>query len=354
MTAMARSVLPENFGVDPHAGLVLDRCLPDWPENATEKGEAFAEFIAAACKLPAPPLYQKAYQRWRDLMAERQAAGCAALRCGRVDGRLFLGLGGASPLETAVTLHHSYGVPLLPGSALKGLARAYAASRIEPTHSEILFGREPGSAAEDSGEAGYAIFHDAWWIPDNAGNPLAPEIVTVHHPQYYASQGQTPAGDFDSPIPNAQVAVRGSFFFAVEALDGWADYAMAILWDALQYEGAGAKTAAGYGYFAEDEKQTKALEKALAETRNRHLHGADLLRAQWSSRKPDELAEALGKNANKTWKNLEENHPGLSQSDFAKLLGELHGETLTGWENQDKNTNNHKAFKRWKSWLGAV
>jgi hypothetical protein len=46
-------------------------------------------------------------------------------------------------------------------------------------------------------------------VPGSATTPLIEEIVTTHHLKYYGSEGATPASDCDSPIPNAQIAVRG-------------------------------------------------------------------------------------------------------------------------------------------------
>lgn len=63
----------------------------------------------------------------------------------RVSWRLVLGLGLPSPFETGIALHHVYGVPVIPGSALKGLARDWAVRHIaeqlgvpqlEPRHAE--------------------------------------------------------------------------------------------------------------------------------------------------------------------------------------------------------------------------
>ena len=42
---------------------------------------------------------------------------------GKVVWRLIIGLGNPNPLETSLTLHPQYGVPLIPGSAVKGLTR---------------------------------------------------------------------------------------------------------------------------------------------------------------------------------------------------------------------------------------
>jgi CRISPR-associated protein Cmr6 len=252
MTDMARRQIREGAyspASQPHNGLVLDRCLTLWPADPTKKGEAFAEFIASACKLPVSAAYNSAYARWKDQMERRKAENAAALWFGKVEGRLFLGTGGVSPLEAAITLHHTYGVPVLPGSALKGLARAYSEGRIASQALNVLFGVAPSKTG--GGDAGYVIFHDAWWVPD--GYPLVPEVVTVHHADYYQSQGGEPATDFDSPNPNPQIAVQGSFLFAVEGPQSWATLGLKLLKAALENWGAGAKTAAGYGYFTGDE-----------------------------------------------------------------------------------------------------
>lgn len=48
----------------------------------------------------------------------------------KVVWRLVVGLGLPSPLETGITLHHLYGFPYLPGSAIKGVTRAWRMQRI--------------------------------------------------------------------------------------------------------------------------------------------------------------------------------------------------------------------------------
>ena len=105
--------------------------------------------------------------------------------------------------------------------------------------------------------SGLLTFHDAWWVPESADRPLVPEIVTTHHPEYYGQDGRTPATDFDSPVPNAQIAVHGAFRFVIEgppAIEGplpaaWLVLAEQILVAALSTRGAGAKTRTGYGLF---------------------------------------------------------------------------------------------------------
>jgi CRISPR-associated protein Cmr6 len=48
----------------------------------------------------------------------------------RVEWRLVIGLGLPSPLETGITLHHLYGFPYLPGSAIKGVTRNWRLQQI--------------------------------------------------------------------------------------------------------------------------------------------------------------------------------------------------------------------------------
>lgn len=346
MTKMAR----KRFNVPParhaHAGLWLDRYLPERPDDSCKKGEALSLHIAQTCRLAVPPIYEKAYERWRDRMVEQAALRNAAVWAGKIDGRLFLGLGGTSPLEASISLHHAYGVPKLPGSALKGLARAYAAAFIDNTLAEVLFGRAPSGEGEDwdGGEAGYLAFHDAWWIPD--GQPLTPEIVTVHHADYYAQRGQ--ATDFDSPVPNPQIAVQGGFLFAVEGVEDWGQEGLRWMREGLKRWGAGGKTAAGYGYFVDHAKEQSKIDALVKKARDADLSGESLLSEEIQTLKERALAEALGKKWTATRERYMEICPGIADTDLHALFEHFHGETLRTWETADKTTNNYKAFKRWQ------
>lgn len=59
------------------------------------------------------------YQRWKATTADATRFQALAR------SRLVLGLGGESAIETGLTLQHVTGLPIIPGSALKGLCRAY-------------------------------------------------------------------------------------------------------------------------------------------------------------------------------------------------------------------------------------
>src|SRR5579872_4123075 len=79
-------------------------------------------------------LAQSIYHRW---LSMAQATGAIFFR-GTTDWRMVVGLGGESVLETDLTLHHLYGIPFIPGSALKGLTRSYVTSEVEGYQSKQI------------------------------------------------------------------------------------------------------------------------------------------------------------------------------------------------------------------------
>ncbi len=250
-------------------GLFFDKGFERWDEDSTTRGGDICNHLEAVCQIPVSPVYTAAYRRWHTMTKD---ANHFASWFGQLDGtRLFIGLGMAHVLETQVCRHPVYGIPYIPGSALKGLARAKAEEYTQqPQYGitkevvEILFGT---STDDPKPDAGYLIFHDAWWVPGgeeggSENKPYAPEIVTVHAVEYYKNQGKKPAPhpDMESPNPNQQLAVQGSFCFVIEGVSQWAQLGMKFLTIALQEEGIGGKVAAGYGYFVEEAAQKKKRE----------------------------------------------------------------------------------------------
>ncbi|PPC90172.1 MAG: type III-B CRISPR module RAMP protein Cmr6 [Methylobacter sp.] len=245
-----------------HAGLLLERGFKTWHSENTKHADAKNKFYAQLTRQQPGNAYPLAFERWLAILQD--AGETSKTWVGDIDGRLYLGLGEANPLESAVTLHHTYGVPFIPGSAVKGVLRqAYLADYADVNEKtgnssmatdaretfHILFGREADTDKRgDSGDAGYLVYNDAWWIPQGK-KPLVEEVVTVHHAEYYVSQGQIAATDFDSPNPNPQIAIQGSFLFSLEGAEDWADFAIGLLAQTLANRGLGAKTASGYGFF---------------------------------------------------------------------------------------------------------
>jgi len=225
----------------PHAGLWLDKFLK---EQVPQGGEgSFGRHLADVADIPIGSDYDAFFKRWK---ATLEAAG-ARLAVARTKGRLVVGLGAASVLENSITIHHTYGVPYIPGSALKGLVAHYAHSRLEDGRwhkggdaHRILLG--------DTECAGYVTFFDALYIPKSApqDRPLVVDVMTVHHPDYYRGEDSAPA-DWDSPTPISFVSARGDYLIALLGLDEWVEAAFQILALALEEAGIGAKTFSGYG-----------------------------------------------------------------------------------------------------------
>src|SRR6266849_7725980 len=126
-----------------HAELWLDRYMDD--QDSKKRGS----FIADASTIPTPKIYEAFYHRWTQKLHDIGAKMYPA----HVKTRMIVGLGDESVLETSITLHKTYGVPYIPGSALKGLAASYARQRLDADWQEggkyykVVFG--------DTDDAGY-------------------------------------------------------------------------------------------------------------------------------------------------------------------------------------------------------
>ncbi len=180
--------------------------------------------------------------------AERQSAMIEHLNGRYIDlqtaGPFVAGLGRAHPVENGFLWHHGLGVPYLPGPSVKGAVSAWAKqwkAEDDAACRHILGSEE---------QVGDVIFFDAL--------PTKPVVlkadVTTPHYSDYDREGKPP-GDWISPvpIPFLSVAAGAVFRFAVtpRGASGKASCDTACRWleDALEWLGAGARTAVGYGRF---------------------------------------------------------------------------------------------------------
>ncbi len=229
---------------EPHAGLWLDKFLTHQKKPAPNEESTHAQLVKECGQIKEPPGYKKIYAQWWETV---EGLGIQ-MRTARINGRLAIGLGNESVIETSVTLHHTYGVPIIPGSALKGTAASYAHQYLNETIWQK--GSDAYNTLFGSTEsAGFVTFFDALPLPGTWR--LEPDVMTVHHPDYYQGQAKAPA-DWDSPTPIPFLTVTGDFLIALHAPDapGWADVAYGILKLALPDIGIGAKTSSGYGRIA--------------------------------------------------------------------------------------------------------
>jgi len=240
--------------------LAFERYLPMQGDNH-KKAKALHQAIVES---PAPEVYCKAFERWGRMV---KAMPHTVWLTGELGGPLAVGLGGASPFENGLTTHRTYGMPVIPGSALKGLCRRASAWMCKGSEEEqkayrALF----GCSDKQSAEAGYVTFWDAWYDPASVyGKPFHRDVVTVHHQRYYTQKGRNVwPTDFDDPTPIPLLVVKpgARFFFAVTGLsDEWAQFAMRCLSHGLAHLGAGGKTNAGYGWFQIPEEKSAAQER---------------------------------------------------------------------------------------------
>jgi len=239
-----------------HAGLVLDRYLSvavgqDGHVEARKQLFAEARTAAASTKTAFYEAAFKAREQWvRTVPSARKASVLSFV--GRMPtGRVAVGLGRKGPTETGICLHHTYGVPIIPGSALKGLVVHFDREEYDNVAKPLL-------GTTDS--AGHVTFHDAWMLyqsvpATDAG--LMNDIMTPHHPEYSAGARQLqPPTDYDDPKPVSFMSARGTFHFVLTCDDPSEKGAQAlnligrILKAALKARGIGGKTSSGYGRFA--------------------------------------------------------------------------------------------------------
>jgi len=191
------------------------------------------------------------------------------------DWRLAIGLGSGSVFETSISLHHVYGFPYIPASAIKGITHHYALSQVQNADDleaiKTLFGtaydrkdfeKNPVNPAilSDKNEQGSIIFFDAYPI-ESPQRKIKADIMNNHYQPYY--NGEAPPADYHKLNPIIFLTVEKlTFQFMVGLHKGVentniklgaksGDMLLVVtgfLKDALTEKGIGAKTAVGYGY----------------------------------------------------------------------------------------------------------
>jgi CRISPR-associated protein Cmr6 len=276
-------------------GLVFDRFAPDWSSKSTLKKEGLQRVTKAQAD---EALLREWNARWERCV--RAARGEPFTL--QTDWRFVAGLGRKGSLEVGFTFHR-YGFPILPGSSVKGVARAWAflwlaeQANVNPLAEldEVLSADSEDDEKEEKKKylrwraaqpdevqqladdfrvifgtpatAGRAVFFDA--IPAQLPT-LELDVMNPHFPEYY--KGNAPPTDWQSPVPVyfLTVAAGTEFRFGV----GWRgtldevgqrlhQLAQEWLTEGLINLGAGAKTSAGYGYFVAP-PQPKLLESSSA------------------------------------------------------------------------------------------
>lgn len=283
-----------------HVGLALGRLLEVKGDGQVDSQLEHLTTITDI--IETPKIYKEAFERWHERTEQLVKFKATTT------GALAIGLGNASAYEVGLTLHHTYGVPYLPASALKGLAlRAARVHELLDEQIRLLFGeQDPAKSAY----AGHVSFFDAW-MDEKEARPLQLDTITVHHPKYYqdGKNGQECPSDFDDPVPVPFISVRPKTTFHVRLAgpSDWACLAAELLSYGLEHLGLGGKTNAGYGGFHCDEI-TRPLTEAERAAKEEEQH---VVTAK-------ELAEDIKTNRMKNARGIREN-----KEEVFKMIEEL-------------------------------
>ena len=255
------------LGADANALIMLHRLafprhMPDGRISMDEDaGRALLLWAAATGLGQEPKLVKQVAARRRQVRTALRSAGQTVARLrAEPEWRLAVGMGNrANAHEIGLSLHGTYGWPVIPGSSLKGLAAAWALeSKAKAEDVARIFGApRPGQPdgehkPADAGR-GSVRFLDA--IPDGTRVTVAVDVLTPHVKPYYDSVAAdsrkllVPPGEYHNPVPVSFLTVSGAFAVDLYGPDpGDVDQAARWLKEAGRELGAGAKTAAGYGY----------------------------------------------------------------------------------------------------------
>lgn len=274
-------------GVPDHLALAYEAWAPVDPKDGKVPDGIRQHWLDKLAQRKIDPDYQHFFARWK---ASFQAEGDRTREVA-LQSRLLIGHGNSSATDVGLTVHHTWGVPVIPGTALKGLLAHYVAAvygpdgddasaeparqryrgvvwqgrRIKRGPGEIaraLFGAPEADedavvrlAGQPAGAtAGLVTFHDALYVP-GSDVPFAVDVLTVHQKSYYDAHhapghrsGPWPT-DYDSPNPVSFLTVRPGIklLLALSGPPDWTALAEHLLLEALRQWGVGAKTSAGYG-----------------------------------------------------------------------------------------------------------
>jgi|GEM_PF-1771817 len=126
--------VPNQKAQDPKIALIVyDETRAAWNWGKAGKNELLKALIEQEKNIyqDSEEILKAQQQRDRVMMKfwERQGYKVYSVSL-KVTWRLIVGLGLPSPLETGIRLHHLYGFPFLPGSAIKGVTRAFRLQEI--------------------------------------------------------------------------------------------------------------------------------------------------------------------------------------------------------------------------------
>lgn len=208
--------------------------------------------------------------------------------------RLVVGLGNPSVTETSLTLHNVYGVPYIPGQALKGVIRSYYLQQYYDIENDKFLDSFENDFMKDSDKLEYNpesiykyIFGDDFYGENNVkGNvifydtfpgynvTIEKDVMTPHYSNYF-TKNDAPNDSFN-PVPIFFYTIKDTefcFLISVKKILESDMYKELIknnfikklenfIKNARIEHGVGAKKLVGYGYFKHlDNSGTKNKQK---------------------------------------------------------------------------------------------
>ncbi len=356
-----------------HRGLWYERFFnlydPDWKIPETAK----AQWVQANAQLAgANSVLEEAVQRHLALITALDGRGAVFA----ADWHFATGLGLPHPVENGFAWHHTLGVPYLAGSAVKGLVRAWVEvwdESLGESNSDQRLQRLD-SWFGTLKRAGAFLFFDALPIQPVQ---LRADVMTPHLGKWYEQGGKiedwrrepekVPA-DWHAPVPVPfLVAQKPRLLFGIAPrrpeFAGELSEVFSALKHALDWLGAGAKTAVGYGLMQEDPPSTEDLQRKLRaraeqealralSTEQRVLRQlqAQLEEHQQSNRKPDAGSAFMGEA--RKWLDAGLVWPAPERAELATLIEAIYG--YAGWGSGAKKRERKELIERLRHGEGTA
>lgn len=212
---------------------------------------------------------------------------------------LITGIGESHPHEVSLVFDHSMGIPYIPASGIKGIVRfVHTLGLLTHIPQEMIKFDKNGKAFFDDEEnwtyvpqlfgtqksRGNVFFLDAY--PENVPE-LHVDIMNPHYGKYYSDdQNRTPPADHLDPNPIKFLTVSKGTVFIFRALvdkekPEFVEKVKTAFVKAITEEGVGAKTAVGYGLFADlKEEEPETVIKWKQEEKEKRVREVESAKAQ--------------------------------------------------------------------------
>lgn len=217
----------------------------------------------------------------------------AAITIGQLEGRLAINLADSLIQNAGICLDRLFGLPYIPGSAVKGVCRHAALEELKNAedHAKLnllrTFCTVFGTAENDFTKGTLRAFRDLQPSKDMdrkgaiAFLPAYPinetkivvDLTNVHYPDYYRTghaEDQSKENPRPNPFPAVEVGAQFVFCLVLNGMNNeptLLEAATRWLHLAITERGLGAKTAAGYGWFS---LRPEVLEEMEAAERKDH------------------------------------------------------------------------------------